>query len=278
LAAIRRKKSRRSRRRTRAQRADRYELYEKSVQDPDADVGLINRVFRKQFGRPPRLLREDFCGTALMACRWVAHHRENRAFGIDIDPVPLAWGREHNVARLRPEQAARLKLVQGDVLDVGHEKVDVTAAFNFSYFLFTTRDELRHYFEKARATLAHEGLFFLDAYGGADSQRTQEEVRDVDGFDYVWDQHRFDPITHGVTNYIHFRFRDGSRMQRAFRYDWRLWTLPEIRELLLEAGFQDTAVYWEGTDSRTGEGNGVFQPREHAPDDPAWICYIVARC
>ncbi len=263
-------------RRGRAQREDRYALYEKSVQEPDADIGLISRIYKNHFARPPRLLREDFCGTALLACRWAARHSENRAWGIDLDPKPLEWGRQHNVSKLRPNQAARVKLIEGDVLDVGHAKVDVTAAFNFSYFTFDTRSALRHYFEQARATLGPEGLLMLDAYGGADSQRTGREPRRVDGFTYVWDQHRFDPITHSVTNFIHFEFKDGSRKPRAFRYDWRLWTLPEIQELLLEAGFRSVAVYWEGTDRSTGEANGVFSRRERAPDDPAWVAYIAA--
>jgi len=28
-------------------------------------------------------------------------------------------------------------------------------------------------------------------------------------------------------------------LRRAFRYHWRLWTLPEVREMLLAAGFDD---------------------------------------
>ncbi len=269
-------KQRSRQRRGRAQREDRYALYETSVQEPDADAALISRIYKKHFARPPRLLREDFCGTALLACRWVALHAENRAWGIDLDAEPLEWGRLHNVSQLRLHQAARIKLIEGDVLDVGHAKVDVTAAFNFSFFTFDTRPALRRYFERARATLGPEGLLMLDAYGGADSQRTGREPRRVDGFTYVWDQHRFDPITHSVTNFIHFEFKDGSRKPRAFRYDWRLWTLPEIQELLLEAGFRSVAVYWEGTDRYTGEANGVFSRRERAPDDPAWVAYIDA--
>lgn len=261
---------------TMARLADKYDLYQRAVQEPDADIPLIQKVFRSQFARTAKTLREDFCGTALLACRWVETHRDHRAWGIDLDPEPLAWGRAHNVAKLAQEQAARLKLIEGDVRDIGHERVDVTVAFNFSYFLFATRDELRHYFECAHSTLHPEGVLILDCYGGADSQRTCEEPREVDDdFDYVWDQHRFDPINYGATNFIHFDFPDGSRMKRAFRYDWRLWTIPEIRELMLEAGFVRTYVYWEGTDRKTGEGNDVYSLRESAPDDPAWIAYVV---
>jgi hypothetical protein len=64
-------------------------------------------------------------------------------------------------------------------------------------------------------------------------------------------------------------------MKKAFSYEWRLWTLPEIRELLLEAGFSKATVYWEGEDE-DGEGNGEFTPEAEGEPDPAWIVYIVA--
>ncbi len=260
----------------RAARADRYALYQRSVQEPEYDVSLIQRVFRRRHGRSARLLREDFCGTAHMACTWVLAHRENRAFGIDLDPEPLAWGRQHNVAGLDPEQQSRIKLIQGDVRDIGFEPVDVTLAFNFSYFIFRERAELVDYFRRVKGGLRPEGLFFLDAYGGADAFRTGPETRKLDGFDYIWDQARVDPISHAVRNYIHFRFPDGSRIQRAFEYDWRLWTLPELRDCLLDAGFREVEFYWEGTDRKTGDGNGSFTLRRSAADDPAWVAYLAA--
>jgi SAM-dependent methyltransferase len=261
---------------TEAQRADKYDLYQRSVQETDPDLELLARIFKNHYGRPPRLLREDFCGTAAMACRWVELHRENRSYGIDLDPEPLAWGRKHNVGALKPEQAGRIKLIEGDVRDVGPEKADVTIGYNFSYFIFETRDEIREYFQSAKASLLPEGMFLLDVYGGPEAQRVNEEERDCDDFLYIWDQHTFNPITNHATNYIHFEFDDGSIMKRAFRYDWRLWSLPELRELLLEAGFSKVEVYWEGTDRKSGEGNGIFTLREKAIDDPAWVAYLVA--
>ena len=268
------RRSRRASRISQARRADKYDLYQRSVQEPDADLQLITRIFRTHYGQWPRSLREDFCGTAYFACEWVKTHADNRAWAIDLDPVPLEWGYQHNVAKLRPQQAARIKLIEGNVLDVGGSPVDVTAAFNFSYFLFDTRPALRGYFEKARATLENEGLLILDAYGGAEAQRNCMERRKVDGFTYVWDQHSFDPIQCRGVNFIHFEFDDGSRIHRAFRYDWRLWGISELRDLLDDAGFSKSEVYWEGTDRKTGEGNDVFKRRECAEADPAWICYI----
>ncbi len=42
--------------------------------------------------------------------------------------------------------------------------------------------------------------------------------------------------------HIDFKFEDGSVQKRAFSYDWRLWILPEIREVLAEAGFRRSTV------------------------------------
>ena len=72
-----------------ARGADRHRLYEESVQEVEADVSLIDRLFKKRYGRSPRILREDFCGTAAMCCEWVRIHGDNRAIGIDIEPEVL---------------------------------------------------------------------------------------------------------------------------------------------------------------------------------------------
>ncbi|NBP95018.1 MAG: class I SAM-dependent methyltransferase, partial [Gammaproteobacteria bacterium] len=74
----------------------------------------------------------------------------------------------------------------------------------------------------------------------------------------------------------HFKFPDRSKIERAFSYHWRLWTLPELRELLKEAGFKRVLVHWEGTDPETDEGNGIFTATEIGEADSAFICYLTA--
>lgn len=264
-------------RKTLAAQADRYRLYLESVQSPDNEGPFFNRVFKAAYGRTPLLLREDFCGTAAVCCQWVESHRDRKAIGIDLDPKPLAWGRTHNLGPLDPETAGRVRLVRGDVLKVRGPKADVVAAQNFSFFTFKTRKELRNYFATARRNLASEGVLVLDVMGGSEvMEENHEETRREKGFTYVWEQRRFDPITHQGHYYIHFEFKDGSAIRRAFHYDWRIWTLPEIRELLIEAGFRRADVYWENTDLDTEEGNGVFRLCRSAPADPAWVSYVVA--
>ena len=277
------KRSRRSRprrgararpRQTQASRADQHRLYEKSVQCVEAEIDFVDATFAALRKRRARTLREDFCGTAGVACEWVRRRPQNIAWGIDLDSAVLDWGRAHNLARLRPAQAERVRLIQGNVLEAHCGPVDMILAMNFSYWIFKTRAAMRGYFRRVHAGLVKDGVFFLDAFGGFEAFREMEESTDYNGYTYIWDQARYNPINGDITCHIHFRFRDGSRMRRAFTYEWRLWTLPELRELLGEAGFRAT-VYWEGT-ARNGEGNGVFTPSTTGDADAGWIAYIVA--
>ena len=262
-----------------AEQADRHTLYQLSVQCPEAEVDFVSETFEQLRGRPARLLREDFCGTANVCCEWVGRHAENRAIGVDLDPEVLAWGRQHNLAELEPGQAERIELVQADVLEAATEAPDIVSAMNFSYWLFKERAQLKRYFESVHATLKEDGILFLDAYGGYDSFKEVEEEREIETDDlgtvtYTWEQASFNPISHDLTCHIHFHFEDGSSLEPAFSYHWRLWTLPEIRELLEECGFRVT-VYWQGWDE-DGEPDGDFHPATEADADAGWICYIVA--
>ena len=62
-------------------------------------------------------------------------------------------------------------------------------------------------------------------------------------------------------------------MHDTFTYDWRLWTIPEVREAMREAGFDQTAVYWET--EHKGEGTGEYVRSEHGDNAYAWVAYIV---
>ncbi len=242
-----------------AKTANPLRLYERSVQAPDVDTAFMAKYYEKLIGKPARRFREDFCGTAQLACHWVARHRKNRAIGIDLDGPTLAFGTEHNIGALSEEERKRVELIQADVRKIEKPRAEIICALNFSYSFFTTRKDLGAYFAHARHCLARDGVLFLDAWGGSEVQTEQEEERDINGFTYVWDQHKFDPITHAMECRIHFDFEDGSRLRNAFVYKWRLWTLPELQELLIEAGFRDVHVLWEGTSKKSGEGNAFWK-------------------
>jgi len=256
--------------------ADRHVLYQNSVQDVETEIDFVLETWQSLRRRPAARLREDFCGTANTSCEWVRRDRRHHAVSVDIDPGVLDWGRGYNLARLTPAQRRRIRLVRGDVRDVTTPGMDILLAMNFSYWLFMKRAAMRDYFRRVHANLAEDGILFLDAYGGYEAPKELQEERECDGFTYIWDQARFNPINSEMQCYIHFEFPDGSRMERAFEYRWRLWTLPELRELLIEAGFRSVVVYWEGTDPETGEGDGQYTPSEAGDADAGWVCYVVA--
>lgn len=264
-----------------SQRYDRHYLYELSVQNVEAEIDFVDDTYRKLRGRRAKILREDFCGTANSSCEWVRRRPGNSAYGVDLSGEVLEWGRENKVPSLSPSQQERIHLVHGDVRTAKTPRADITLAMNFSYWLFLERKDLLRYFRAARQHLAPGGIFVLDFYGGSDACKEMRERRQITGprglrFTYVWDQARFEPIHARLECHIHFSFPDRSRIARAFTYHWRLWTLPEVRELLAEAGFRGSTVYWEQTDEKTGEGNGEYLPSDEGEADPAWIVYLVA--
>jgi SAM-dependent methyltransferase len=232
-------------------------------------------VYKKRHGRAPLTLREDFCGTALLCATWVKSLKARRAVGVDLDPKVLDWGKRHNLAPIK-EPGNRIKLLRQDVRAAVPGRFDVTVAFNFSYWVFRTRDDMRDYFRNVLRSLPKGGQFFLDCYGGYTGQETLTERRRVrGGFTYIWEQGIFNPIDHMVLNHIHFQFPNKSKLKRAFSYEWRFWSLPEICELLSEAGFRTHTVYWEGPGA-DGHGDGIFRPRTVAVNEAAWVAYVVA--
>jgi SAM-dependent methyltransferase len=258
-----------------AETSDRYELYEAAVQNVAEQCHLMDYMFQSIRGRKPISFREDFCGTASASCEWVRMGPKRFSIGVDNDPEVLEWGRKNRLSKLTSGQQQRVTLIEGDVREAQKSLVDVVGASNFSYWIFDTRAELRRYFETVYANLKPDGVFFLDAFGGFDAFRELKEKMKIDNFTYIWDQAKYAPVTGKMQTYIHFKFPDGSKLKRAFSYTWRLWTLPEILEVLTEAGFRQSTVYFEFKDD-DGEGLGEWYAETEGDADAAWIATITA--
>ncbi len=259
---------------TMAEKADRHVLYEESVQCVEAEIDFVDQTFKELRGRPAKHLREDFCGTGNTSCEWVSRRKTNYAVGIDLDEEVVAWGRKNKVGNLKPEQAKRIELRVEDVMEAETAPMDIVLAMNFSYWLFEDRPTLLKYFQRAHGALADDGIMFLDAFGGHDAPRVLKERTKFKKHTYIWEQAYFNPINNHMRCHIHFKMKDGSKLEKAFSYEWRLWSLPEIRELLLEAGFSKATVYWQGEEDEDGEEE--FYPTEEGDADAGWIAYIVA--
>lgn len=265
---------------TMAEKADRHNLYQLSVQHADHEVEFFEKAFRAEFRRKPYVLREDFCGTYSVCCEWVKSHNRRSAIGVDLCGDTLAWGNENNASKLTGKQRDRLTVLEQDVRKKNNPRADVLAAQNFSFWYFKTRQEVIDYFKIARANLNDEGVMVMDMMGGGgclvEGQVDKRTIKKgKNGFKYHWEQARFNPITSDCSFYIHFKFPDGSKLKRAFEYHWRFWTIPEVREMLEEAGFSASFVYWEEEDD-DGDATGEWVKMAEVPNQEAWICYLVA--
>ncbi len=255
---------------------DPHKLYQLSVQSPEFELNFIDKTFQKIRRRKPRLMREDFCGTALSSCEWVKRHRGNRAIAIDIDADVLDWCKRNNYPTLNKHQQQRLEIRNKNVLSSKTPEIDMCQAFNFSYWVFQERKTMLRYFRNIHRSLCDDGLFFLDAFGGYEAHKTQREKRKVDGFSYIWEQETYNAVTGEMQCRIHFQLPGGKKIDNAFSYVWRLWGVRELREVLIDAGFSKTTLYLQQFDEETDEPLDAFVASDYAEDYACWIGYLVA--
>ena len=263
---------------------NKHHLYEASVQDTGQEIDLFTKWFKNRYKKPLRKLREDFSGTGAFACDFAAKHKDNRAWAVDLDPETLEWGKTFHGQALGPAQS-RVQFVLGDVRSVRTPLMDHINALNFSYNLFKTRQELLRYFSSCYDRLKKQGLLVVDVFGGTESQQTKIDKRRVDPctlkdgtqlkkFTYYWHQQSFNPVTYEIFCGIHFKYPGHKKVKNVFTYDWRLWPLPEIQELLQEAGFQ-TDVYVHDFDE-DGESDEIYRRRTKFDNAEGWVAYVAA--
>lgn len=237
------------------------------MQRPSVIVGFIEELFEACFeGTAPQLLREDFCGTANLSAQWILESPTHAACAIDHDPEVIEWANERNRKPLG-QDATRLQLICNDVLACP-ERADAIVSLNFSHFIYHDRASLLGYLRHALTCLNDPGLLILDCFGGPGSITPDVDERGLGSFDYLWEQRSFNPIDSRIDCRIHFRFPNGSLMRDAFTYDWRMWSLTELQELLHEAGFSDLGIYFESEEGFVADFDQVN------PD--AWVAYLVA--
>lgn len=253
---------------------DRFDLYERAAQSPEMQARFLRALHDGAEGEPVTL-GEDFCGTGAVARAWLTLAPAHRAVCVDTDDEPL--GRLRAIAGAEP----RLTVMQDDVMETS-APVGVIAVLNFSIGELHERDDLVEYLRAARDRLVDEagapGLVVLDIYGGADAFVTGEsEVELRDGVRYVWEQRWADPLTGMVENAMHFVPSAGPELRDAFVYHWRLWSVPELRDALAEAGFVRSAVYDRFGDA-VDETGRLYPWPVTSPDelDDNFVVYIAA--
>ncbi len=253
---------------------DKYLYYQKSVQSPEVDAAFLARVYQELKGKEATTLAEDFCAAFALCCEWVKLDQNKIAYGTDLDPEPLAYGKQNYLSQLTDEQKQRVSLFQTDVMNPELPRADIIAPLNFSYFGFKQRTLLKKYFESCMARLQPNGLLIMDCFGGEACLEPNEHETEHDDFSYFWDQDTFDPLTNEAMFYIHFKLKGQKKLNKVFSYDWRLWSIPELRDLLLEVGFKNVHYYWEGTDE-DGDGDGNFEKITQGEVCESWVAYVV---
>lgn len=251
---------------------DCHDLYERCVQSP---VHLVP-ILRAVHGDDPKVLGEDFAGTAALSCQWVQDVPDGRAIAIDLDADAL---RRHG-------QDARITRVAADVRSAAGE-VDVLFVGNFSIGYMHTRGELVAYLRHVRARLGPGGVLVCDTYGGESAFLTGHVHRyhnlpDGRRVRYTWEQRFADPLTGMVTDVLHFRIEKGGVIEDefpdAFVYEWRLWAVPELRDAMTEAGFARTEVFQKLPDAEDEEGNIYIEPvRDPEELEDSFIVLVAAR-
>lgn len=259
---------------------DKYALYELCAQNPPRDAKLLRAIWQNgQTGRAASrsdlTLGEDFCGTAALSRAWCDLLHRGRAIAVDNHPPTIARARESAA------NCPRLTLTQSDVHRV-REKADLIAVLNFSICELHDRAALVKYFKHARSRLRPKGCLICDLYGGSDAFETGLLDQGIkpppsphpaarDKITYSWEQRACDPLTGRVVNAMHFEAIPTKATKRApvvilnaFVYDWRLWSVPELRDAMAEAGFRITEVYPREAGAMDSEGNLYARPI----DDP----------
>ena len=220
-------------------------------------------------------MREDFCGTFANCCEWVRHGAERRAVGVDLDLEPLEYGCDHYRTELNLSQQLRVQILHENVLTSGLPRADVIAALNFSCFILKRRTDLLAYVRNCHQALEPGGLLVLDCFGGPAAHEPNEETTEGEGFTYFFEQESFDPLTHEALFYIHFQRERERKRRRVFTLDARMWTIPELRDALFEAGFAAARIYW-AVESSTGDDDIEAVLVERIDEEPdSWESFVV---
>lgn len=231
-------------------------------------------------GRTLQALREDFCGTAALACHWVLRSPAHTAWAVDRDGAALAWARRHHLAHIR-HGAARVTLLESDVRRARTPQVDVVTAMNFSALGFHDRRTLGAYFRSAARALRPGGLLVLQTLGGPGASAHAIERRrvpasqgpdgrEIPAFTYEWEQ---TPLGPGHLHCALYFSRTGAkRRRRAFQYEWRLWSLQELTDLLRANGFAATEFWLHDSAAPLGR-----RKRKAPAPGASWVGEVVAR-
>ncbi len=256
---------------------DRHDLYEHCVQSPENLVPFLRAIHGGKGDAAPRTLCEDFCGTAALSRAWCRMVDGGRAIATDLA--------EEVLARARRDAPDGLVLCRGDTTRID-ARGDIIFVGNFSIGEIHARPALVAYLSRCRERLEPAGVFVCDIYGGESALREgfvhrPHPLGNGRIVRYTWEQREVDPLTHMVINAMHFRIERAGVIEDelldAFVYHWRLWSVPELRDAMREAGFTSVEVYEKLPDAVDDEGNAHVLPAAEVEDPEGFIVCVCGR-
>lgn len=273
----------------RSKALSRYDLYRACVQDPPMMVRFVQAVHGGDPAKP-LALREDFSGPGSLSGEWVNLGKRHTAVAVDLDPEPLSHVRKHPRVKTRAMDVRACR-----------DKADCVALFNFAVCELHERKELVGYFKHLAACLKKGGVVVMDIFGGLSActpsvTRATRRLPDGSPVKYTW---RTDAV-HAATGMIECsmdfrltspsqRFARGGKPEakaatdrtwpRAFSYNWRHWSIAELRDALADAGFGQVDLYDRLGDAVDSDGRLYVRPLDASETELGedWVAYLAAR-
>lgn len=234
---------------------------------------------------PARTLHEDFSGSAAFANAWCTSNPRRSALAIDMDPEAHADGTPHPRLRRLTADLTRLPRTLP-----GPAKADVVYAGNFATCEVHARDALVAYLTRARQRLTPGGVFVCDLYAGPGAWRTGDTrvihppLPELPSYRvaYTWRQREADLVNGLVANAIDFELVNARgvavhELVNAFNYHWRLWSIPEMRDAMAQAGFDEVDVYPDAPDAVDADGVAYLAPMDFLETRSSAVVYVCAR-
>lgn len=279
-------------------RPHRLDFYRWAVQHPPAELGFLLRAAQHHGLAEPLRIREDFAGGAELAATWVSLDPEHQALAVEVDLPTAQFARERHAELLRQREGDLFILCE-DVRRRTRPRVQAVLALNFSTLIFHDRSAMLGYFRTVRRSLVRGGVFVMDLFGGPGSVAPGTQSRRVapppdeadepadqpelfPAFTYQWEQRSYDVLSGRIDCRIHFELDGptdgpGEAIRDAFVYDWRLWSPPELLEMLTEVGLREPTFWCDAYDEAAGVSDGRYRPMERMAPRQDWVAYLTAK-
>ncbi|XP_072998598.1 uncharacterized protein [Typha latifolia] len=194
-------------------------------------------------------------------------------------------GSSETVELTKSDYSFPVSSTSSTMLQVALPSRDIVCAFNYSCCCLQRRSELVLYFKHAfRALSKNGGIFVMDLYGGRSSECKLRLQRKFSNFTYIWEQAEFDILNRRTKISLHFHLGNKKIIRHAFTYHWRLWSLPEIKDCLEEAGFK-SIHFWirempstqlsENVEEFTVGRDVKYEELSSFHQQDAWNAYVV---